>query len=45
MCAGNFGEGGASNKWDNAIEVSLAKLLFPEPKRYCMWISYVQIKI
>lgn len=33
MCAGSFGEGGANNKWDNAIEVSLAKLLLPIPER------------
>lgn len=31
ICAGNFEEEGASSKWDSAIEVSLARLLFPGP--------------
>lgn len=32
VCAGNFEDGGANSKWDKAIEVNLAKLLFPIPR-------------
>lgn len=33
MCAGSLGDGGANSRWDNAMEVNLAKLLFPGPEK------------